>query len=104
MAHFESLEEMVEGERRAVEVAKQQVYKERLRVNEQLEKAQALVEQVQGQLSGGGMGGGAVGMAEVERIRAMGGQQGPDGRVVEQEVGGGPEGQFGLEDASSECS
>lgn len=97
MAHFESLEEMVEGERRAVEVARQQVYKDRLRVNEQLEKAQALVEQVQGQLGMGGMNGGVT-QADVDRVRAMGAGGQGSGRVEEMEgVYGG-----GGEDAQSE--
>lgn len=47
MAHFEQLEEMVEHERRAVEVARQQVYKERLRVVEQSEKVKRMMEQAQ---------------------------------------------------------
>ncbi|CED83904.1 swi snf complex protein [Phaffia rhodozyma] len=48
MAHFEQLEEMVEHERRAVEVARQNVYRERIKVLEQTAKVKAMMEQAQG--------------------------------------------------------
>lgn len=50
MAHFEELEQMVESERRAVELAKLAVFKEKAKVEEQLAEVQALVGKAQVQL------------------------------------------------------
>lgn len=83
MTHFEQLEELVEGERRAVELARQQVQRERLRVNEQMEKVQELLEQAEKQLKQGQSVQNLVGMADLERVRQIGGG---DGSVAAQVV------------------
>lgn len=81
MAHFEQLEEMVESERRAVEVAKMNIFKEKARVEEQLAEVQGLVGKAQSQLEALQRGQAVdqpqqVDQAEIERVRQMGASNG----------------------------
>jgi SWI/SNF related-matrix-associated actin-dependent regulator of chromatin subfamily C len=75
MNHFEQLEELVESERRAVELAKLAVYKEKAKVEEQLAEVQGLVGKAQSQLEllqRGQTADAPIGQAEIDGVRQLG--------------------------------
>lgn len=75
MNHFEQLEELVESERRAVELAKLAVFKEKAKIEEQLVEVQGLVGKAQSQLEllqRGQAADAPVGQAEIDGVRQLG--------------------------------